>query len=842
VEIRSSDRRLLVDGQPAAVGARAFDLLQVLFERRDRVVSKDELLDLVWPGVVVEENNLQVHVSALRKLLGRDAIATIPGRGYRYTVADAAEDGPSPTARGRGAADGAATAGARGNVPSLVEMPIGRETELGELRSLLGRQRLVSIVGPGGIGKTTVALALADALRAAFNDGVWWVELAAVADARLIGGTVAHALGVRLAADRPPAGALAAALGEINAVILLDDCEHLTTDVAPLVDVLLARIPSLRIVVTSQEPLRIPREHVFRLDALPVPARDTVPGPAEALGHAAVRLFVERARAADRRFELNASNVGAVVEICRRLDGIPLAIELAAARVPLMGAAGLRRKLDERFRILTTGARSVLPRHQTLRATLEWSHALLSDVEQIVFRRLAVFSGGATLTMVQAVAADGALDEWTVLSALGVLVDRSLVVADGGDEPRYRLLETMRAYAAERLSAAGEAPAWARRHAEAVLDLLLPHAGRMVNGEASPLLAAEQDNVRAALDWALGKEGDDELAVGLATYSFPVWKLTAAFAEGLGYSETAAARLGPATPIAARARLLRVHAAMGMTTNRRDCFDAALLAAELMRETGDRIGLYEALLTVTASGARRHEFAAAHAAAAEAARIDDPSWEPGQRLYRAFAEWMLALREGRYAAAREHALRQAELGRALGSKRAELLALGNVAACDAQDGPPERAVKSLRSVIAELERIGYGHNAGQERLNLFYALLRSGALEEAHEEARRTYALLRREGDQASLIYPLAKLAAARGDPGAALKVAGYEQKRIEREGISSRWTLSPEELAPGLAPREREALMAEGAQLAEEEAIHLVLAEGAARRPETREDGKSSD
>ena len=348
VEIRPQERQLLIDGQPAEIGARAFDLLEALFARRDRVVSKDELLDLVWPGVVVEENNLQVHVSTLRKVLGRDAIATIPGRGYRFTLRSDENSGGSagPMPDATGARVPSAEAG--GNGPLLVEPPIGRETELAELRSLVGRFRLVSIVGPGGIGKSTVATALADAMRKDFADGAWWVELAALTDGDLIGETVARAIGVHLAAHRPPAQALASAVGEMNALIVLDNCEHLTGAVTSLVDALLAHVATVRVVVTSQEPLRTPYEHVFRLDSLATPGPDERLGNEDALRFAAVRLFVERARAADRRFEITASNIDAITEICRRLDGIPLAIELAAVRVPLIGAEGLRQRLDQR--------------------------------------------------------------------------------------------------------------------------------------------------------------------------------------------------------------------------------------------------------------------------------------------------------------------------------------------------------------------------------------------------------------------------------------------------------------------------------------------------------------
>lgn len=827
VEIRPQERQLLIDGHPAEIGARAFDLLEALFSRRDRVVSKDELLDLVWPGAVVEENNLQVQVSALRKVLGRDAIATIPGRGYRFTLRGEATSGGSAAPTPDSAKAHAPSAGVGGNVPRLVESPIGREAELAALRSLVDRFRLVSIVGPGGIGKSTVATALADALRNDFADGVWWVELAALTDGDLVAETVARAIGVSLAAHRPPAVALASALGGMTALIVLDNCEHLTGAVTSLVDALLAHVPTVRVAVTSQEPLRTPYEHVFRLDSLATPGPAERPGPEDALRFAAVRLFVERARAADRRFELATSNVDAVAEICRRLDGIPLAIELAAVRVPLIGAEGVRQRLDQRFRVLTAGARSVLRRHQTLRATLEWSHGLLSADEQAVFRRLGVFAGGTSLAMAQAVAADDTLDAWSVLSALGTLVDKSLVVADGGDEPRYRLLETPRAYALEQLAAAGETAEWTRRHALAVLDMLRDRAGKRDLASYDPKLALELDNTRAAIDWALGDEGDPARAVELVAYSFPVWTSTAGTDEGLNRAAAAVRFLGQTTPPAVALQFWLTYADLGLFSTRSDCFDAAQRAADLARALGDRERLYEALLFRAGLGARRYEFAAAHAAVTEAGRIEVPAWIPRRRALRAFAEWILALREGRYEDARGHAIRQAELYRESGEARGEQVALGNVAVSDVYGGQPEAGARQLRAVIAELDRMGCGHVAGHAVMNLAAALLALGDAEQALATVRRAYALLRREGDHASLLPLLARIAARRGDQHAALKVAGYTLSFWSAVGLRHRVVLSDAELAPQVAAAQRQTLMAEGASLSEEQAIQLVLGKG---------------
>jgi len=335
--------------------------------------------------------------------------------------------------------------------------------------------RLVTITGAGGIGKTRVAQAVAKQMateRAAdYPDGVWWVELAALADGALIPSAVAQSIGARLAGDRATADGLRSQLAGQRALVVLDNCEHLADAVAALVETVSAGAPRVSFLVTSQETLKAADEHVYRLGALAIPANadaDT------ALQSGAVELFAARAQAVDPRFTLTSTNLPAVIEICRRLDGIPLAIELAAARLPLLGVEGLRARLHERFNLLTGGARVVLRRHQTLRATLEWSHALLTHDEQTVFRRLGALAGGFTLEAAQEVASDERIDPWTVLDHLGALVDKSLVLAEGDPIPRYRMLETARAYALERLAESGETQVTLRRHAQSLVALLEP--------------------------------------------------------------------------------------------------------------------------------------------------------------------------------------------------------------------------------------------------------------------------------------------------------------------------------------------------------------------------------
>ena len=831
--IDAAERRIDVGGRPAKLGARAFDVLLALVERRDRVVAKNELLELVWPNLVVEENNLQVQVAALRKLLGPHAIATIPGRGYKFAQPLAADAPPSapatapPPARAPAPAPPSAPSpAAPGNLPAATPLLFGRAADLAAVGELVDAHRVVAIVGAGGIGKTCVALAVAANLHERFPDGAWWVELAALTDGALVAATIARAVGVGLAPDRPAADALAAALADGRMLVALDNCEHLLDAVAPIVEALVHRAPGVRVLVTSQEPLKVAGEHTYRLGTLAVPATDAPLEEAARCG--AVALFAERAAAADPRFRLSADALPAVADICARLDGIPLAIELAAARVPLLGVDGLRGRLNERFRLLTAGARTVLRRHQTLRAALEWSHGLLGPQEQVVFRRLGACAGGFTLELAQQVAAGADLDEWAVLDALGQLVDKSLVVAEGAGVPRYRMLETTRAFAVECLAASGEMPAVLRRHAEAVAALLVRAGADHLSFDRThdATFAAEVDNVRAALEWAAGPDGDRALGLTLAAESSIVWLAHASQAEGLRRVRAFVPDVTAATPDALAARFWLTFANMGVFSADGDCFAAAARAADLYRALGNRERLYEASIVRAAIAARRDDFAAAEPALAEASALERADWKPQWRARLAFARWIVALRQGRRAEARQHAQRQADLNREAGAPVGEQLALGNVATCDAWGDEPARAIPALRAVIAELERLGAGGTAGHMLYNLAEALHRTGALDEALAQARRAYALLRREGDQNILFEVLPRLAAARGRHEAAIRLVGYAART--RAGFTEAgWTAWAEEgVPPTLTEDARARLRAEGAALTEDQAFALALAD----------------
>jgi predicted ATPase/DNA-binding winged helix-turn-helix (wHTH) protein len=592
-------RELRVGDAPVPLGSRAFDVLLILVEAAGELVTKEELLARVWPGAVVEESNIQVQVSALRKALGEDRnlILTVPLRGYRFTGEVRALD-----AEGRPVAlappEPAAATALASNLPAPVSDFIGRQSELKELRELMLHNRLVTVVGTGGIGKTRLGLEAARAVLEEFPDGVWLAELAPLTDPELVASAVNTALGLQSGAGRWTSERLAAALRGRQLLLVLDNCEHLIGAAAREAETLLRAVPGLRILATSQEPLGLEGECTYRLSPLDFPAEENAQ-LAAALRHDAIRLFVARACAADPHFHLSERNVATVATICRRLDGIPLAIELAAARAAALGIEGLSRRLDLRFHVLTGGRRTALPRHQTLRATLDWSHRLLSEPDRIVLRRLAVFAGSFSLEAAASVVAEPALAEWEVVGRIAELVDKSLVIAEGtGPVRRFRLLETTHAYAMEKLADSGEFGSLARRHAAYFRDQLR-NALRV--WEQTPSVqwletqAPEIGNVRVALDWAFGTDGDAALGIELAAASYVLWYLLSLMQEGRARLERATRALSAATPKKVEAQLWYGYGFLSTGQPRGRAVPALRRAVALDRECGEPLDLGRAL-------------------------------------------------------------------------------------------------------------------------------------------------------------------------------------------------------------------------------------------------------
>jgi predicted ATPase/DNA-binding winged helix-turn-helix (wHTH) protein len=453
-------RVLLCNGKQVRLGAKAFDVLSLLLEARGALVAKDDLIEKVWAGAVVEENNLQAQICAIRRALGRDRdmIATEFGRGYRLVVSNNNNNGdPAQPADRRDAA-------AACLLPQPVTALLGRDSELSDIARLIEESRCVTLTGAGGIGKTRLAIEIGLQARARFGERIYLAEMAKVAEADLVWPTIAAAL-------RPPSSdarvveQIQACLRRQRLLLIIDNCEHLAGPIAAAVEILLRTGRGVHVLVTAQEPLGAEGEHVYRLAPLAVPPAETETA-ASALSHAAVQLFVDRAYANAHDFQFSDAKARCVSAICRRLDGMPLALELAAARVPALGLQGVLAGLGDRFKLLTVGRRTALPRHRTLRAAIDWSYSLLDEDERRLFSRLAVFPSHFSAVAARRVAAPEFDEPWRIVDLLAALVTKSLLLSDvTGAAPHYRFLENIRCYALEKLAESGEDAATTQRHA-----------------------------------------------------------------------------------------------------------------------------------------------------------------------------------------------------------------------------------------------------------------------------------------------------------------------------------------------------------------------------------------
>ena len=793
-------RELLADSKPVQLGGRAYDVLLALIEARGAVVSKDTLMTRIWPDRAVEENALQIQISALRAAFGpdRELIRTVSGRGYQFIgdIKVPAQHLTHPDSSS-GGAGGPKVTGAPGpampptNLPDSISELIGRDDELREVVSLAGFHRLVTLTGPGGIGKTRLALAVARELSPKFAHGVWVADFSPLSDPGQVPGTVAAAAGLALAGGVISARRVAQALGGRRSLIVFDTCEHVIDAAAELAELMLRAGAGVSLISTSREPLRVEGEQIYAVPALAVPAvGEAGPGP-----YGSVQLFAVRSQSGGARWSEDPAVRSAVFAICRQLDGIPLAIEMAAARASSLGITELAGHLDDIFKVLTGGRRTALPRHRTLRATLDWSFQLLSETERAILCRVAVFAGAFSLEAAVAVAGSDEIAPPEVVDGLVGLVAKSLVAtAAEGTTARYRLLDVTRAYALEKLVESGKANAIRRRHAEGYRDLLLAAAEAATIDDWAAAHRGEIVNIRGALTWAFGAEGDKSIGVALAAASVPIWFEMSLVTECHGWMVKALDTLSAVEPRPNVEMVLRYalgHSLMfaqGMNDQAR----AALTRAnELAESLGD---LDYQLRTLAGLASICHRLQDFHGAVALGRRAENVVGASSDPIALSAADWILGSSLqllGEYADALAYAQRTHARCATPAVRRAHIVRLGRDSFVSAGStaalvqwalGLPDQSAQAAKSVLVDAE-------VGDHPVSLCLALtwcgciipLRLRDLETAERSIARLKDLAQRHGLSAYHANALCfegRLALRRGD------FVGAE--RLSRAGLAS--------------------------------------------------------
>src|SRR6202163_3450280 len=718
-EIDLGRRELRSRGIPVPLGGRAFEVITVLVQSASEFVTKDHLMERVWPGATVGEGTIHVHISAVRKALGPDRglLKTASGRGYRLlgSWAPQQREGTappiySPLTRTSGAPPA-------NNFPPLITRLIGRAAAAQFVQDLVSAYRVVTLTGPGGIGKTALAIKAVRYLLPDFEDGGWLVELASLSDPGLVPSTVASTLGLKLSGEIS-VESVARAVGGRHLVLVLDNCEHVIDAVANLAETFTRLCPRTTIVATSREILRIDGESVYRVPPLDVPALGQA-APDYIMQYSAVELFVARTKALNAGFSPHAEDLASIATICRRLDGIPLAIEFAAARAAVLSVQGVAAGLRDRFALLTAGRRTALPRQRTLRATLDWSHELLPETERRLLRRLSVFAGGFTVDAAAAVMTDTEFDASAVLDGIANLVAKSWVALDkSGAAARWTLLETIRAYALEKLVEHAEADIAAEHHALYFRDLFTPQtrgARSSLSDEDLARWVREIDNVRAALDWSFSSAGDQAIGVDLTVAYAPVWRHLSLMIECRERCERALLSLEPHVTANMRLRMelqiafaSAIFITMGPPEQAKTLLTEALETADALNDLNAQAGALSMLISIYFS---RGEYGRAQIAAE---RIEQIAHRIGDPIHLRFAYQQMAatlLTRGRSREAQQYLERVLRFSAASGDRRDAIYYNSNDHAADRatlagalwMQGFTDQALNEARLSLKELQ-------------------------------------------------------------------------------------------------------------------------------------------
>jgi predicted ATPase/class 3 adenylate cyclase len=712
---------------------------------------------------------------------------------------------------------------------------VGREQDIADVTELLERHRLLTLVGSGGVGKTRLALQVAAELLDRYPDGLWFIDLAPISDSELVASVTAQALGMRQQPGRRVDEAIALWLKRKHLLLIFDNCEHVLETVAQLAASILATTPEVTILATSRQALNIGGEAVHRLPSLSLPADVAALTGDEALRYGAIALFAERAKAADTRFALTDATAPVVADICRRLDGIPLAIELAAARVRVLSIPTLAQRLDDRFRILTGGNRDALPRQKTLSALIDWSYDLLAPQEQLLFARLGVFAGGFGLDAATNVYGDEGLDEIDILDMLGSLTDKSLVVANtSGEHERYRLLESTAAYALQKLSASGGLETLAHRHAEYFRDQAHAAGERYGTGSTFAWSAAvelELDNHRAALAWALTRGNDAALGGAVAGALSAFWGFAGLAVEGRYWIGLALERVSEADHPHIAARLWLALSALSSGQRTHDAAERAVQLYASVDEGGWIARAQQYLAFSLLQMGRLDEAKATIEQALATSRARGDTLNVGGCLG---VQTSIERRLGDFGAGRALLTQALAAWKALGNDTGLANVLSNLGELEFADGNPQQALRAASEALEIYVRGKHATNIAIGQNNSAAYRIALGDLSAARDSAREGLRMARQTGYElyiASALQHLALLAVLGGDARRGAQLLGYVDTQHSALGIqrdtTEQWGYDKlmAALRQTLRATEIAHLVAEGAAWSEDHAIDEALA-----------------